>query len=108
MSEVIGTHFVVDAGPVGFDGFGGDGELAADFTAGVTFDQEIQHFAFSFGDATQAVFDVVQILADEVAVDVVELSICTSHQSEQTFATNRVQKKVEHIVLYRLHGRRSI
>ncbi len=41
MSEVIGSHFFVDPGAVGFDGFGGDAELAADFEAGVAFNKKI-------------------------------------------------------------------
>jgi hypothetical protein len=57
-------HLAVNEGSMGLGDFAVYTELAADLAARVAFNEEIQHFTLSHGDAIQADRDPLQILAD--------------------------------------------
>ena len=75
MCQIVRPYLVADVGSLGFDGLHRQTELSSNLPTSKAFNQEIQHFAFSFSDATDTLFNVIQIFVDEIPIHVLERGI---------------------------------
>ena len=106
MSQIVGSHLIVDMRAVSFNRLDADIQLETDLAAGETLHNQVENFAFSSGDAIDVAFDVVEVFADKIPVDVVIHRVGACDQLNERLDLNRLRQEINDAGLHRFHSRR--